>query len=136
MSELIQSINLPLFDVKDQRIISKKTYKIDLYKEYIKYELEFESDETDEVAFMAQRNEYTDPAILNTLEVPTKKVYREEVSYIDRLAIKEITFSRSSDNDHGMVTIDLGTQEDTKFFYKNKHKALELIEILKAWRWH
>ena len=137
MSDILQTIEIPLFDVKDQRIIERKSYKVDLYKDYLRYELYFKSNETDEVELAKRIEETSDELLKNILQaddLPTKNVSRKEVSYIDRLAIVAIDFSRSSENEFGILTIT-ARDYDERFFYKESAKGIEFLEILKKWRW-
>ena len=134
MSKLLKSIDIPLFDVKDQRIIEKKTYKVDLYDNYIRYELSFKSDETDEAELEKRIGEITDDKLRSLIELPTKVVKRKEVSYIDRLSITAIDFSRSSEQEFGILTLTAGTYEE-RFFYKEMAAGIEFLEILREYRW-
>lgn len=136
MSKLLMTIDIPLFDVKDQKILEKKVYKVDLYEDYLRYELNFRSDETDEVALQKRAEETTDEFLKSLIDtdIPTKIVRRKEVSYIDRLSITAIDFSRSSENEFGILTLS-ATNYDERFFYKETAAGMEFLEILREWRW-
>ena len=137
MDKAIKVIEIELFDVKDQQILDKKVYKIELYEKYLKYDLEFKSYETDEEEIM-RINEDTSDEFLRDLQLkepPKKKVYRKELSYIDKNSIEQLDFSNTSENDFGILSISQSAGEDIRIFYRKQSEGIAVLEELRSWRW-
>ncbi len=133
--DAIFTMDIPLFDVQDQRILEKQIYRIELYKDFLKYQLEFDSDETDEEELIKQMERYSDDTLRDLIEKPTKQVHRAEINYTDRLSIVSITYNLTSDNGFGMILVSSSDNDESKFFFKSRKKAMELMETLTKWRW-
>ena len=48
MKKAVYEIDIPLFDLEEQRIIEKKCYKVELFDDFLKMNLEFGANETDD----------------------------------------------------------------------------------------
>jgi hypothetical protein len=99
--------------------------------------LEFKSYETDEEEIM-RINEDTSDEFLRDLQLkepPRKKVYRKELSYIDKNSIEQLDFSNTSENDFGILSISQSAGEDIRIFYRKQSEGIAVLEELRSWRW-
>ena len=97
MKKAVYEIDIPLFDLEEQRIIEKKCYKVELFDDFLKMNLEFGANETDDRELFKLIGDIGEDEILkNSLEKPTKDVYRKEILFINKEDISSIVYSKSS----------------------------------------
>ena len=136
MKKAVYEIDIPLFDLEEQRIIEKRCYKVELFDDFLKMNLEFGANETDDRELFKLIGDIGEDEILkNSLEKPTKDVYRKEILFINKEDISSIVYSKSSELKYAEIIVNYQS-ESQSFFFNSKRKAIEYIEALSNWRWN
>lgn len=140
MQEVIEKIDLPLDNLKDQKILKSSAHFIKLYPDYFSYKCDFDSEEVDYAqAGIIFGDEDIEEKSLEDL--PSQVIRRQALTYIDRQSVVGICIVRITKlGGHEIekvtrIVISSKDADDIEIIFLNIKQAQEIQQKLVAWRW-
>lgn len=131
-----QIIPLPMFSGGSERVTNKIIFQISLFKDSLLYEVDYCFDEIKEDHFDETKDTLLETLLNSQNETQTKlNICKAEKRYINKEAIDEVGFSQNSLNNFSVIFIETRNGDTLELFFKNKIKALELLNSLQEWRY-